>query len=297
LTIRDLTGCDLTTGGSSVILKKMAPPHIHSDLRELARKIRIHSVKMTHRARSSHVAGSLSMAELLAVLYARILRLTPEGVDDPDRDRLILSKGHGCVGLYAVLAECGFFPGEWLESFYHDDARLAGHVTCDTPGVEASTGSLGHGLPIAAGMALAAKRDRRAYRAFALLSDGECDEGATWEAAMLASHHDLDNLIAVVDYNKIQSLGHVEEILDLEPLAAKWDSFGWSVRQVDGHDIEAVEGALSPVPFEPGKPSCLIAHTIKGKGVSFMENDVLWHYRWPRDEQYEAALAELEAQS
>jgi len=243
------------------------------------------------------VAGSLSMAELLAVLYARILRLTPEGVDDPDRDRLILSKGHGCVGLYAVLAECGFFPIDSLESFYRDGARLAGHVTCGAPGVEASTGSLGHGLPIAAGTALAAKRDRKTYRVFALLSDGECDEGSTWEAAMFASHHRLDNLIAVVDYNKIQSLGRVEEILDLEPLAAKWDSFGWSVRQVDGHDVEAVEEALSRVPFEPGRPSCLIAHTVKGKGVSFMENDVLWHYRWPQGEQYEAALAELEAQS
>ena len=268
----------------------------NSDIRDLARRIRIHAVRMTHRGRSSHVGSSLSMAELLAVLYRRILRLSPETVDDPDRDRLILSKGHGCAGHYAVLAECGFFPPDWLESFYHNGAKLAGHATADgVPGVEVSTGSLGPGLSIACGLALAGKRDQRSYRVFAVLSDGECDEGSTWEAALFAPHHQLDNLTAIVDYNKIQSLGRVKDVLDLDPFAAKWSSFGWAVREIDGHDVDAVERSLCEVPFEPGKPSCVIAHTIKGKGVSFMEDKLLWHYRTPQGEEYERAIAELEA--
>ena len=270
---------------------------MNSDSRELARKIRLHSVRMTHRARSSHVATSLSMAELLAVLYGKILRLSPETFHDPDRDRMILSKGHGCAGLYAVLAECGFFPLDWLESFYSNDAKLAGHATRGAPGVEVSTGALGHGLSIACGMALAAKRDQRPYRVFTLLSDGECDEGSTWEAILFAPHHKLDNLTAIVDYNKIQSLGHVKDVLDLEPFAQKWASFGWAVREVDGHDVDVVEKTLREVPFQPGKPSCIIAHTVKGKGVSFMENDLLWHYRTPQGDEYDMAIAELENES
>ncbi len=234
------------------------------------------------------------MAELLAVLYGRILRISPQTVDDPDRDRMILSKGHGCAALYAALAECGFFPVDWLESYCDNGARLAGHVTCGAPGVEVSTGSLGHGLSMAGGLALAGKRDRRPYRVFAILSDGECDEGSTWEAALFAPHHRLDNLVAIVDYNKIQSLGSVKEVLDLEPLAEKWSAFGWAVREIDGHDVDAVEEALANVPFEPGKPSCLVAHTVKGKGVSFMEGKLLWHYRTPQNEEYDMAIAELE---
>ena len=269
------------------------------ELRELATRIRLHAVRMTHRAKSSHVGSSLSMAELLAVLYrGGILRLTPQTIDDPDRDRLILSKGHGCAGLYAVLAECGFFPPSWLESFYVDGARLAGHATSDgIPGVEVSTGSLGHGLPIACGLALAGKRDGRPYRVFTILSDGECDEGSTWEAALFAPHHRLDNLVAIVDYNKIQSLGHVNQVLDLEPLGAKWAAARWAVREIDGHDLDQIQKALSQVPFEPGKPSCVIAHTVKGKGVSFMEDKLLWHYRSPQGEEYESAIRELEAQA
>jgi transketolase len=237
------------------------------------------------------------MAELLAVLYAKILRIRPETADAPDRDRLILSKGHGCAGLYAVLAECGFFPREWLESFYHDGARLPGHASAhDIPGVEVSTGSLGHGLPIGCGLAFAGKLDGWPYRVFTILSDGECDEGSTWEAAMFAPQHNLDNLIAIVDYNKIQSLDHVERVLDLEPFAAKWAACRWAVREIDGHDVDAIEQVLSQVPFEPGRPSCVIAHTVKGKGVSFMEDSVLWHYRSPQGEEYERAIAELDAQ-
>ena len=274
-----------------------APAEAESELRQLARRIRIHSLRMTHRAKSSHVASSMSMAEILAVLYGRILRVSPETVDNADRDRLVLSKGHACAGLYAVLAECGFFPLEWLESFYLDGARLPGHATADgIPGVEVSTGALGHGLPIACGTALVGKRDNRPFRVVALLSDGECDEGSNWEAILFAPQHRLDNLVVIVDYNKIQSLGNVKDILDLEPFAAKWRSCRWAVREVDGHDVDALTAALSGIPFEPGKPSCLIAHTVKGKGVSFMEDNLLWHYRSPQGEEYRRALAELEAQ-
>jgi transketolase len=264
--------------------------------RALAHKIRVHAVKMTHRAKSSHVGSSLSMAEILAVLYGRILRVSPERADDPHRDRLIMSKGHACAGLYAALAETGFFPVDWLESFYGNGAKLAGHVTRGAPGIEVSTGSLGHGLPISCGMALAAKRDGGKHRIFCILSDGECDEGSNWEAALFAGHHGLDNLTVIVDFNKIQSLGSVKEVLDLDPLAEKWSAFRWETREIDGHDAEAIEAALTQLPFVAGKPNCLIAHTVKGKGVSFMENQLLWHYRTPQGEEYESALKELQAQ-
>jgi transketolase len=265
-----------------------------AEMEELARKIRVHAIRMTHRAHSSHVGSTLSMAELLAVLYSGVLRVSPETVQDPDRDRFILSKGHACAGLYAVLAEREFFPLDLLKSFYLDGAQLAGHVTVSSaPGIEVSTGSLGHGLNIAGGMALAGKLDGRPFRVFTLLSDGECDEGSTWEAAMFAGHHKLDNLIAIVDYNKIQSLGHVKEVLDLDPFGDKWEAFRWSVREIDGHNVGQIQSTMNAVPFEPGKPSCVIAHTVKGKGVGFMEDKLLWHYRIPGGVEYEAALAEL----
>lgn len=267
----------------------------HTDLSELASKLREHSVHMTHRSGASHVGSSLSMVELLAVLYTRILHIDPHRPDWPERDRFILSKGHGCAAYYAVLAETGFFPIAWLETFYQNGSRLAGHATNTyVPGIEISTGSLGHGLSVATGMALAAKRDGHPWRAFCLLSDGECDEGSTWEPILFASQHKLDNLIAIVDYNKIQSLGTVKEVMDLEPFAAKWRAFGWAVKEVDGHNLQAVETVLQQVPFEAGRPSCVIAHTVKGKGVSFMEDKLLWHYRSPQGEEYRAALAELE---
>jgi len=267
----------------------------HAELRALAKKIRRHTIDMTHKARASHVGSSLSMVELLVVLYKKILRVDPARPDWPERDRFILSKGHGCASYYAVLAEMGFFPVEWLDTFYADGSRLPGHATHTyVPGVEISTGSLGHGLSVATGMALAAKRDNKSYRVFCMLSDGECDEGSTWEPILFAPQHHLDNLVAIVDYNKIQSLGTVKEVIDLESLAAKWRAFGWAVREIDGHDLEAVALALSSLPFEPGRPSCLIAHTVKGKGVSFMEDKLLWHYRSPQGEEYDAAIAELE---
>jgi len=236
------------------------------------------------------------MAELLAVLYGSVMRVDPARPNSPDRDRFILSKGHACAALSAVLGERGFFPLDWLKSFCQNGSRLAGHVTHrGVPGVEASTGSLGHGLSIACGMALAGKRDGRSYRVFTILSDGECDEGSTWEAALFAPHHMLDNLVVIVDYNKIQSFGRVKEVLDLEPLGEKWKSFGWSVREVDGHNVSELRSTLQEVPFQVDRPSCVIAHTVKGKGVSFMEDKLLWHYRPPDDEELRQALNELEA--
>jgi len=262
---------------------------------ELALRIRRHVVVMTNRANASHIGSCLSMADFLAVLYARTLRYDPASPEWPDRDRFILSKGHGCAALYAVLAECGFFPLEWLETYYLDGTRLAGHATHKgTPGVEMSTGSLGHGLPVASGICLAAKRDGLSNRAFVVLSDGECDEGSNWEAALFAPHHKLDNLTVIIDYNKIQSLGNVKDVIDLEPLAEKWRAFGWATRELDGHDIGALETALSQVPFEPGRPSCIVAHTIKGKGVSFMENKLQYHYTPPRGDELQRALEELD---
>jgi transketolase len=269
-------------------------PAAARELAEVCTRLRLRVLDMINRADSSHIGTAFSMIELLAVLYWQTLRVRSNEPNWPDRDRFILSKGHGCAGLYAVLAERGFFPRDWLDSYYHNGARLAGHAThSGVPGIELSTGSLGHGLSVATGMALAAQRDGRPWRSFVLLSDGECDEGSTWEPMLFAPHHRLDNLIAIVDYNKIQSLGTVAEVINLEPFADKWRSCGWAVREIDGHDLGAVSEALNTVPFKRGRPSCVIAHTTKGKGVSFMENDLLWHYRSPQGTEYDAAVAEL----
>lgn len=266
------------------------------DYRALATAIRRHVLRMTHRGKASHVGSSLSMADLLAVLYGGALRVDPARPEWPDRDRFILSKGHACAGVYAVLAECGFFAPALLDSFYQDGSPLVGHITHGgVPGVEVSTGSLGHGLSLACGMALAAKRDRRPSRVFALLSDGECDEGSIWEAALFAPHHGLDNLVAIIDYNKIQSLGTVKEVLNLDPLAAKWEAFEWGTVEIDGHDIPQIDRALAAVPLHPGRPTCIVAHTVKGKGVRMMEDRLLWHYRSPDAQELAQALAELEA--
>ena len=261
---------------------------------ELAYRIRRHCIEMTSRANASHIGSDLSMADMLAVLYAKILRLDPEQPHWKDRDRFVLSKGHGCAALYAVLAECGFFPLPDLETFCQNGSPYAGHTMHNVPGVELSSGSLGHGLPVATGMALAAKRDGASHRVFCLLSDGECDEGSVWEAALFAPHHKLDNLTVLVDYNKIQSLGRVEEVINLEPLADKWRAFGWGVREIDGHDRAVIEDALMAIPFVAERPSCIVAHTVKGKGVSYMEDKLLWHYRAPRGQDFDVAMAELE---
>ena len=264
--------------------------------RALARRIRADALRMVHRANASHIGTCLSMADILAALYGAALRVDPARPDWPDRDRLVLSTGHGAAAIYAALAARGFFPAAWLDTYCADGTRLAGHIAHHgVPGVEFSSGSLGHGLSLACGLALAGRRDGRPYRVVAILSDGECDEGSTWEAALFAPHHRLDNLVAIVDYNKIQSFGAVAEVLDLEPLAAKWRAFGWATRELDGHDHDQLLAALAALPFEPGRPSAVVAHTVKGKGVRFMEGRLAWHYRSPDAAQLADALTELEA--
>ena len=265
--------------------------------KELAKKIRIHALKMAHNGGSAHTGSSFSIADILAVLYTDILQKNSQDPNDDQRDRFVLSKGHAAAALYATLAETGFFPISKLATHYQDRSDLCGHVSHKgIPGVEVSTGSLGHGLNLATGMALAAKIDQKKHRIFTLLSDGECDEGSTWEAVLFAAHHHLDNLIAIIDYNKIQSLDTVADTLALEPFADKWRSFGWQVQEVDGHNHHQLQSELSSVPLEPECPSVIICHTVKGKGVSFMENTVLWHYRIPKGDEYAAALKELEDQ-
>jgi len=265
------------------------------DSKELARRVRIHALHMTSRGGSSHIGAAFSIADLLAVLYSNVLNVDPEQPQWIDRDRFILSKGHAGATVYATLAECGFFPTEQLVQHYQNGSVFSGHVSHKgIPGVELSTGSLGHGLGVGTGMAKALKMAGRNPRVFVLLSDGECDEGTTWEAALFAQHHQLDNLVAIIDYNKIQSLAPVAETLVLEPFRKKWESFNWGVVETDGHDHSRLSAALMKLPVESGKPTVVIAHTVKGKGVSFMENTVLWHYRTARGEEFQRALLELE---
>jgi len=259
----------------------------------LAKRLRAHSLRMVHRARASHIGSALSICDILAVLYGSVMKLDEKSPNWPDRDRFILSKGHACVAVYAALAETGFIPEESLLSYGQDHSALMNHISHKVPGVEFSTGSLGHGLPFGVGKALAAKKRGMVWRAFVLLSDGELGEGSNWEAMMFAAHHQLDNLVAIIDYNKLQSLTTVDKTLRLEPLADKARAFGWMVHEVDGHDHPALLESLTRTPWKSGKPSFLIAHTIKGKGVGFMENIVDWHYKSPSAEQLVRALDEL----
>jgi len=224
------------------------------------------------------------------------LNVDPENPKSDERDRFVMSKGHAGAGVYAALAESGFFSVEKLKTHYQNGSDLSGHVSHKgIPGVELSTGSLGHGLSVATGMALAAKKENKFHRVFALLSDGECDEGSTWEAVMFAAFHKLDNLIAIIDYNKMQAMDFTAKTLDLEPFADKWKAFGWECAEVDGHNIEKLIEKMQNIPLVENKPTVIIAHTVKGKGVSFMKNDILWHYRSARGEEFDGALKELEA--
>jgi transketolase len=248
---------------------------------------------MVASARASHIGSALSIADIVAVLYGEVLKVDPANPTWADRDRFILSKGHACVAVYAALAERDFFPADLLETYGDDHSPLMAHISHRVPGVEFSTGALGHGLPFGVGKAIAAARRGASWRTFVLMSDGELGEGSNWEACLFAGHHGLDRLVGIIDYNKLQSLGTVEQTLRLEPLADKFAAFGWAVREVDGHDHAALAGALTGAPWVGGKPSMLIAHTTKGKGVSFMENRVEWHYRNPDAAQLDAALAEL----
>lgn len=248
---------------------------------------------MVHAAGASHIGACLSAADVLAVLYERVLRVEPAQPDWPDRDRFILSKGHAAAIVYAVLAERGFFPDEQLESYSRPGSLLTGHASHHVPGVELSTGSLGHGLPVGCGMALAAKREGKRARVFVLLGDGELAEGSNWEAILFAAHHRLDNLVAIVDCNNLQGFGSVKDVLDLAPLAAKWEAFGWSAAHVDGHDHEQIASAFGRLPLAPGQPSAVLARTVKGKGVRFMEGSLAWHYKSPNGEQLQEALDEI----
>jgi len=260
---------------------------------DFARQIRELALRMVHTANASHIGGVLSMADVLAVLYTDTMRLSPQAPMWSERDRLILSKGHCCTGVYASLALRGFFPVENLKDYGKDGSTLMAHISHKVPGVEFSTGSLGHGLPFGCGKALAAKRMGREWRTFVIVSDGELDEGSNWEAILFAPHHRLDNLVLIVDYNKIQSLGSVAETLELHPLAEKFRAFRWSVREIDGHDHDAIQAALRIVPWDVGRPSCLITNTIKGKGVHYMENNLRWHYSAPKADQLDEALRDL----
>lgn len=267
--------------------------------KELAYNIRLHALEMTNRGGTAHIGSIFSMADALAVLYADVLNVNPQDPKMPTRDRLLLSKGHAGAGVYAALAERGFFSVEELKTHCQNGSRLSGHVSHKgVPGVEASTGSLGQGMPMAMGMAMAAKLNHEAHRVYCIIGDGECDEGAIWESALIANQFKLDNFIVTIDFNKIQSLAPVEETIALEPMGDKWRSFGWHVIRVDGHDHTALHAAYAEAKaaMGQGKPIVVIADTVKGKGVSFMENDVLWHYRTARGEEYDEALKELEAQ-
>jgi transketolase len=258
----------------------------------LAKRIRKNALVMVHRAKASHIASALSITDVLAVLYGHVMKFDPSAANYMDRDRFILSKGHACVAVYSTLAEVGLIPKEQLETYGDDFSWLMNHISHKVTGVEFSTGSLGHGLPFGVGKALAAKARGSSWRTYVLLSDGEMDEGANWEALMFAAHHRLANLTAIIDYNKLQSLDTVANTLGLEPLVDKLKAFGCTVHEIDGHDHRQIIEALSTLPN--GKPTVIVAHTTKGKGVSFMENKVEWHYKNPNDEQLAKALAELE---
>lgn len=263
---------------------------------QLAWLIRRHGIEMTHLSGGSHIGAVLSAADIIAVLYADIMHYDPENPKWDGRDRFIMSKGHAGAAIYAALAESGFFDTAELKTHYQNGSRLSGHVSHHLPGVDFSTGSLGHGLCAAAGMALAAKQDGKHHRVFAVLGDGECDEGSVWEAALFANQYRLENLVAIVDHNHMQSLDTCEKTLELENFGAKWRAFGWNVIELNGHDHEALQAALADTHNPGHKPTVVIANTVKGKGISFMENDILWHYRFPHDGwEYDGAVNELHA--
>jgi transketolase len=251
-------------------------------------------LEIISHAGAGHTGGSLSCLDILNVLYNRVLNVSPETFTHPHRDRYVQSKGHSVEALYVVLADKGFFPEAELDTLCRYQSHFVGHPTRKVPGVEQNTGALGHGLPISVGMALAGKLDDAPYRVFTLLGDGELAEGSNWEAALAAAHYALDNLTAIVDCNTLQITGHTRDVMNHEPLDAKFESFGWAARRVDGHDFAALTEALI-APLERGKPSAIIADTVKGKGVSFMENIGKWHHGAPSDDEYARAIAEIDA--
>ena len=265
-----------------------------AELAAIARRIRARVVEMSNVAETPHLGSSLSCVDMLVAAYWGVLRIDPQKPLDPDRDRFILSKGHAATALYVTLAERGFFDPKLLDTYNEDGAALPEHpgLQC-VPGVEAATGSLGHGLPIALGMALAARIENRPSRSLVLMSDGECEEGSVWEAAMFAPAQKLDTVTVMIDYNKWQATGRSDEIMALAPLVEKWLAFGWDACEVDGHDLDALLAALGRATDGSGRPRAIVCHTVKGKGVSFMEDDNNWHYRIPTAEEVEKARVEL----
>ena len=265
-----------------------------TELEKMAKQLRRHVITMIATAGSGHPGGSLSAADIVTALYFEVMRHDPKNPQWPDRDRFVLSKGHAAPILYAALAECGYFPVEELSTLRKLDSRLQGHTDRTlTPGVEMSAGSLGQGLSYGIGIALAGRLDKRDYQVYVLLGDGECEEGQVWEAAMFAPHHRMDNITAIVDHNDLQLDGRVCDIMGLEPLADKWRAFNWHVLEINGHDISQVLKALKKARETKGKPTVIIAHTVKGKGVSFMEGNVDFHGKAPTAQETEIALKEL----
>jgi transketolase len=267
-------------------------PH---DLESMASMIRAKIVELSHETRTPHLGSSLSCVDILVASYWGILNLDPELPGDPERDRFLLSKGHAASALYVTLWKRGFFGDELLNSFAKPGGCLPEHPSpACAPGIEVASGSLGHGLALGLGMALAGTIQKRDYRVFVLMSDGECNEGSVWEAAMLAPAHGLGNLVAIIDFNRWQATGRSEEVMSLSPLKEKWESFGWRAYEVNGHDVCALIDLLKPIPRGLTRPTAVIAHTVKGKGVSFMEDDNNWHYRIPTADEVSLALEELQ---
>jgi transketolase len=268
------------------------------EIRELqmkAAQIRKDLLTMIHRAKTGHTGGSLSNTDILTALYYRVMNNNPSNPKDANRDRFVLSKGHSVESLWAILADRGFFPREELLTFSQFGTKLIGHPNNKVPGIEMNTGALGHGLAVAVGMALAAKRDGKAYRAYCLMGDGEQAEGSVWEAAMAGAHYKLDNLIGIIDRNRLQISGTTEEVMGLEPLEEKWTAFGWNVISINGNDMNELVRTFEAIPTVAGKPTLVMANTVKGKGVSFAENVAHWHHHVPNDAELEKALSELDA--
>jgi transketolase len=252
-------------------------------------------LKYIYGAKAGHTGGSLSCIDILNVLYNDVLNVSPENFKSPDRDRYIQSKGHCVEALFVVLADKGFFPESDLETLCKYKSHYIGHPTKKVHGVEQNTGALGHGLALSVGNAIAAKLDDKNFRVYTLLGDGELPEGSNWEAALTASHYKLDNLCAIIDHNKLQISGRTMDVCNTDPIDQKFESFGWAVKHVDGHDYQQLKDAFASMPFEPGKPNLIIAHTVKGKGVSYMEDQLKWHHGVPSEQEYETALKELDA--
>ncbi|MBU2541415.1 MAG: transketolase [Candidatus Omnitrophica bacterium] len=275
-------------------MRKVPNQKLIKRLNLVAKEVRQDIVRTSFSSKSAHIAASLSAVDILVALYFEILKVKSNDSLWSGRDRFILSKGHGCLGLYATLTRAGFLSQAQLKSFCRDGGCLGGHPEFGRiPGLEASTGSLGHGLSIGEGMALSFKHGRKKNKVFVLLGDGECNEGSIWEAAMSISHFKLDNICAIIDYNKLQATGRTEAIMALEPFKKKWEAFGWQCKEINGHRMNEILAALKSIPFKKNKPSLIIAHTVKGKGISFMENKLIWHYRPPNEKEMMRALKEL----